>query len=64
MSADQESCVRWCCQPFSFPSLNLSHVGVCVPRNPTPGQIINRPNGSDVYKGVLKDYIGDVSAAV
>ncbi|TRY93359.1 hypothetical protein DNTS_032854 [Danionella cerebrum] len=29
------------------------------PENPTPGVIINRPNGSDVYKGVLKDYIGD-----
>uniref|UniRef100_A0A4W4DNG5 Legumain n=1 Tax=Electrophorus electricus TaxID=8005 RepID=A0A4W4DNG5_ELEEL len=29
------------------------------PDNPTPGVIINRPNGSDVYKGVLKDYIGD-----
>ncbi|XP_050982897.1 legumain [Labeo rohita] len=29
------------------------------PNNPTPGVIINRPNGSDVYKGVLKDYIGD-----
>lgn len=27
--------------------------------NPTPGIIINRPNGTDVYKGVLKDYIGD-----
>uniref|UniRef100_A0A672L386 Legumain-like n=1 Tax=Sinocyclocheilus grahami TaxID=75366 RepID=A0A672L386_SINGR len=27
--------------------------------NPTPGVIINRPNGSDVYKGVLKDYTGD-----
>ncbi|XP_047668960.1 legumain [Tachysurus fulvidraco] len=27
--------------------------------NPTPGVIINRPNGTDVYKGVLKDYIGD-----
>lgn len=27
--------------------------------NPTPGIIINHPNGSDVYKGVLKDYTGD-----
>ncbi|MCI4376912.1 hypothetical protein PGIGA_G00193910 [Pangasianodon gigas] len=27
--------------------------------NPTPGEIINRPNGSDVYKGVLKDYVGE-----
>ncbi|XP_076830314.1 legumain [Brachyhypopomus gauderio] len=27
--------------------------------NPTPGVVINRPNGSDVYKGVLKDYTGD-----
>ncbi|KAM6961328.1 legumain [Aplochiton taeniatus] len=26
--------------------------------NPTPGVIINRPNGTDVYKGVPKDYIG------
>ncbi|XP_006822143.1 LOW QUALITY PROTEIN: legumain-like [Saccoglossus kowalevskii] len=24
--------------------------------NPTPGIIINQPNGTDVYKGVLKDY--------
>ncbi|XP_007127387.1 legumain [Physeter macrocephalus] len=27
--------------------------------NPTPGTVINRPNGSDVYKGVLKDYTGE-----
>ncbi|XP_076013538.1 legumain [Genypterus blacodes] len=27
--------------------------------NPTPGIVINRPNGSDVYKGVPKDYTGD-----
>uniref|UniRef100_A0A8C3WLE1 Legumain n=1 Tax=Catagonus wagneri TaxID=51154 RepID=A0A8C3WLE1_9CETA len=27
--------------------------------NPTPGIVINRPNGSDVYKGVLKDYTGE-----
>ncbi|KAI1895245.1 hypothetical protein AGOR_G00104320 [Albula goreensis] len=27
--------------------------------NPTPGILINRPNGTDVYKGVVKDYIGD-----
>jgi len=26
------------------------------PRNPTPGKIINHPNGTDVYKGVPKDY--------
>ncbi|XP_059816180.1 legumain [Hypanus sabinus] len=25
--------------------------------NPTPGIIINQPNGTDVYKGVVKDYI-------
>ncbi|XP_036591804.1 legumain [Trichosurus vulpecula] len=25
--------------------------------NPTKGVIINRPNGTDVYKGVLKDYV-------
>ncbi|XP_051946441.1 legumain-like isoform X2 [Xyrauchen texanus] len=30
-----------------------------APDNPTPGEIINRPNGTDVYKGVLKDYTGD-----
>lgn len=28
--------------------------------NPTPGIVINRPNGSDVYEGVLKDYTGEV----
>ncbi|XP_012993003.1 legumain [Esox lucius] len=27
--------------------------------NPTPGELINRPNGTDVYKGVPKDYIGE-----
>lgn len=27
-------------------------------RNPTPGKIINRPDGEDVYHGVLKDYTG------
>ncbi|XP_063040687.1 legumain [Engraulis encrasicolus] len=27
--------------------------------NPTKGVIINRPNGSDVYKGVVKDYVAD-----
>jgi legumain len=27
-------------------------------QNPTKGEIINHPNGSDVYKGVLKDYVG------
>ncbi|CAN9501968.1 unnamed protein product [Ophioblennius macclurei] len=27
--------------------------------NPTPGVVINRPNGTDVYKGVVKDYTGD-----
>uniref|UniRef100_A0A7N5JE25 Legumain n=1 Tax=Ailuropoda melanoleuca TaxID=9646 RepID=A0A7N5JE25_AILME len=27
--------------------------------NPTKGIIINRPNGTDVYKGVLKDYTSD-----
>lgn len=25
--------------------------------NPTPGKIINHPNGTDVYKGVPKDYV-------
>lgn len=27
--------------------------------NPTPGNIINRPNGPNVYEGVLKDYTGE-----
>ncbi|XP_044496400.1 vacuolar-processing enzyme-like isoform X2 [Mangifera indica] len=27
--------------------------------NPTPGIIINKPNGTDVYHGVPKDYTGD-----
>jgi legumain len=31
--------------------------------NPTPGVVINHPNGDDVYHGVPKDYIGkDVTA--
>lgn len=43
------------CQPFSvFFFFNVS-------RNPTPGILINKPNGSDVYKGVPKDYTGEVS---
>lgn len=29
-------------------------------RNPTPGEIINRPNGTDVYGGVKIDYKGEV----
>ncbi|KAH7962124.1 legumain [Rhipicephalus sanguineus] len=28
--------------------------------NPTPGVIINHPNGTDVYRGVPKDYTGDL----
>ncbi|XP_007942730.1 legumain [Orycteropus afer afer] len=27
--------------------------------NPTPGIVINRPNGTDVYQGVLKDYTNE-----
>ncbi|XP_044496506.1 vacuolar-processing enzyme alpha-isozyme-like [Mangifera indica] len=27
--------------------------------NPTPGIIINKPNGTDVYHGVPKDYTGE-----
>lgn len=26
------------------------------PENPTPGIVINKPNGKDVYHGVPKDY--------
>ncbi|GFH20377.1 legumain, partial [Haematococcus lacustris] len=29
------------------------------PYNPLPGQIINRPGGPDVYKGVIIDYRGE-----
>lgn len=29
------------------------------PDNPTPGVIINKPNGPDVYGGVPHDYVGD-----
>ncbi|PRD26243.1 UNVERIFIED_CONTAM: Lgmn [Trichonephila clavipes] len=28
-------------------------------QNPTPGIVINHPNGKDVYKGVPKDYTGE-----
>ncbi|KAI4387509.1 hypothetical protein MLD38_005337 [Melastoma candidum] len=31
--------------------------------NPTPGIIINKPNGTDVYKGVPKDYTGNSTTA-
>ena len=48
-------------QRFALPSVNLLHV--FVSRNPTPGIVINRPNGTDVYKGVPKDYTGDVGAS-
>ncbi|QQP52126.1 Uncharacterized protein FKW44_004157, partial [Caligus rogercresseyi] len=27
--------------------------------NPTPGKIINKPKGRNVYKGVPKDYTGN-----
>ncbi|CAN8005425.1 unnamed protein product [Ixodes hexagonus] len=30
------------------------------PSNPTPGILINHPNGSNVYAGVPKDYTGDL----
>jgi len=30
-------------------------------RNPTPGIIINHPEGKDVYGGVVIDYKGKVS---
>lgn len=56
--------VNMLCQTFSLPSANLNH-GVCFfSSNPTPGILINRPNGTDVYKGVPKDYTGEVSASV
>jgi len=29
-------------------------------RNPVKGNIINEPNGPNVYEGVLKDYTGFV----
>ena len=29
------------------------------PSNPTPGKIINKPGGPNVYEGVPKDYVGD-----
>lgn len=28
-------------------------------KNPTPGKIINKPHGPDVYHGVVKDYTGE-----
>ncbi|KAK4302828.1 hypothetical protein Pmani_025114 [Petrolisthes manimaculis] len=28
-------------------------------QNPTPGKIINRPNGPNVYEGIMKDYTGE-----
>jgi len=28
-------------------------------QNPTKGIVINHPNGADVYKGVVKDYVGN-----
>ena len=32
-------------------------------QNPLPGQIINKPDGPDVYHGVPKDYVGDEVSA-
>lgn len=39
---------KWCSCDFTF----------TLYRNPTPGKIINRPDGDDVYHGVPKDYSG------
>lgn len=56
----------------------IVHIAVCLltckvmmfddiahsPSNPTPGVIINKPNGTNVYDGVTKDYTGaQVTAA-
>lgn len=49
---------------MNHPSWELLTLPLSVTRNPTPGVVINRPNGTDVYKGVPKDYTQDVSAAV
>jgi len=38
-------------------------VCVILLRNPTPGIIINHPQGKDVYSGVVIDYKGQVNAA-
>ncbi|KAI4871389.1 hypothetical protein NFI96_015111 [Prochilodus magdalenae] len=46
------------CPGFDSPSCRICEKRRAL-RNPTKGIIINQPNGSDVYKGVLKDYIGD-----
>lgn len=45
-----------------YTSESLIHVSTSS--NPTPGILINRPNGSDVYKGVPKDYTGEVSVTM
>lgn len=45
---------------FHTANLNPASCFFSPPRNPTPGIVINRPNGSDVYHGVPKDYTKDV----
>lgn len=43
--------------------LNLPIINIIFlyDRNPTPGVMINQPNGTNVYEGVKVDYRGDVS---
>lgn len=49
-------------QRFALPSINRK--SIFLSSNPTPGVLINRPNGTDVYKGVPKDYTGEVITSV
>lgn len=64
---------KWCKFPYSQASWLLvalwslcgmwliTPIYVPLPfRNPTKGIVINRPNGSDVYAGVPKDYTKEV----
>lgn len=57
-----DSLIRWWCV-FSAGFTSCSPDSL-IRSNPTPGILINRPNGTDVYKGVPKDYIGEVSANI
>jgi len=60
--------VWWYCQSYrvSFLLFYFTYVAVIKTvifncRNPTKGIIINEPNGENVYAGLIKDYVGEVS---
>lgn len=39
----------------------INKISIFEFRNPTKGVIINEPDGENVYAGLIKDYVGEVS---